>query len=130
VTNINPNSTNLTKVGTAGKGSSTTRKVSIHLNTVDAPGATCDAGENSGPVRINLKMVDDDGDVLIDSAKIVVCNGGGNKLNREVFFQSPLNCKDSAVPSGPGLSTSVITATGSARGTPDYVEEHTINCHR
>jgi hypothetical protein len=102
--------------------------MSIHLSTVDAPGATCDAGENSGPVRVNLKMVDDDGDVLIDSAKIVVCNGGANKLNREVFFQSPLNCKDSAVPTGPGLSTSVITTTGSAPGTGDYVETHTINC--
>ncbi len=103
--------------------------MSIHLNTVDAPGATCDPGENSGPVRVSLKMVDDDGDVLIDSTKIVVCNGGGNKQNREVFFQGPLNCKDSAVPSGPGVSTSVITATGSAPGTEDYVETHTINCH-
>ncbi len=131
MTNINPNSTTLTKVASAGKGSNTTRKMSVHLATVDAPGATCDAGESSGPVRINLRMVDDDGDVLIDSAKIVVCNGGGqNKLDWEVFFQSPLNCKDSAVPTGPGPSKGVVTATGSAAGTPDYVQSHTIICQK
>jgi hypothetical protein len=76
-------------------------------------------------------MVDDDGDVLIDSAKTFVCSGGPQKLSRTVLFQGPLNCADSEVPGGQTPTTSgVITATGSATGSPDYVEELTINCNR
>ena len=45
---------------------------------------------------------------------------------RSVFVQGALNCKDSVVPDG--ISTSVITATGSALGTGDFVKDITINC--
>jgi len=126
VTNINPDALNLNKVGTGGKQSSRTRRMIMHLRTVDAPGASCDAGETSGPVAINLKMVDDDGDILIDSAKTVVCDGGPSRMVRTVFIQGPLNCKDSAVPDG--ISRGFITATGSAFGSPDYVELLEMNC--
>jgi hypothetical protein len=130
VTNINPNSTTLKNVAEGGKGSDTVRKMTVHLTTVDAPGRTCDDGESSGPVPVNLRMVDDDGDVLIDSAKIAECNGGSKKVTREVLIQGPLNCEGSAVPSGSpsGSSTGVIKATGSAPGTADYVEDLTIRC--
>ncbi len=78
---------------------------------------------------INLKMVDDDGEVLIDSAKIAVCEGGGGQkqMFRNVFVQ-PKNCKDSAVPVG--TSSGVITATGSSSsfGVSDYVELLTVSC--
>jgi hypothetical protein len=130
VTNINPNSTTLNKVGTGGKGSSKIRKMTVHLTSVDAPGATCDDGEDSGPVEVNLRMVDDDGDVLIDSAKTATCNGGAQKVDRKVLIESPLNCAGSVVPSGRGgFTAGVIRATGSAPGTADYVEDLTINCH-
>jgi hypothetical protein len=33
-------------------------------------------------VGINLKMVDADGDVLIDSSKEAVCNGGSKEQDR------------------------------------------------
>ena len=127
VTNVNPNSTTLNKVSTGGKGSSTTRKMTIHLATVDAPGATCDEGETSGPVPINLLMVDDTGDILVNSAKTAVCNGGPKKMDRNVFFQGPLNCENSAVPDGV-FSTGVVTATVSAPGIADYVADLTIRC--
>ena len=127
VTNINPGTLNLNKVSTGGKQSSETRRMNVQIRAVDAPGATCDLGETSGPVKINLRMVDDDGDVLIDSAKIAVCENGGQKqMVRSVLVQ-PKNCKDSAVPAG--TSSSFITATGSAFGAPDYVELLTINCN-
>lgn len=127
VTNINPNSTTLRKVATGGKGSDAIRKMNVFVFAVDAPGAVCDDGETSGPVSVNLRMVDDDGGELIDSAKIMVCIGGEEKkATREVLIQSPINCADSAVPDF--RSVGVITATGSAPGTPDYVEELTINC--
>ena len=130
MTNINPNSTTLNKVATGGKGASKFRKMTVHLTTVDAPGATCDLGENSGPVEVNLRMVDDDGDVLIDSHKTVTCNGGSRRMERDVLFQSPLNCAGSVAPSGPsGFTAGVIRATGSTPGTVDYVEDLTINCH-
>jgi len=117
-------------VSTGGKGSDVVRKVKIHLVGVDAPGATCDPGENSGPVQVNLRMVDDDGDVLVDSAKIAVCYAGeGLNMEREVFFQSPLNCAGSAVPTRQ-TEAGVITATASATGQPDYVENHQGRCTR
>jgi hypothetical protein len=71
-------------------------------------------------------MVDDDGDVLISSAKPIVCNGGAQQLVRTVPVQGPLNCKDSAVPDG--TSSSVITATATAPGTGDFVKDLVINC--
>jgi len=131
VTNINPNTLNLNKVSTGGKQSSKTKRMNVQIRAVDAPGATCDAGETSGPVQINLKMVDDDGHVLIDSAKIAVCEGGGGQkqMVRTVRVEGPLNCKDSAVPDG--TSSGFITATGSSSsfGVSDYVELLTINCN-
>jgi hypothetical protein len=131
VTNITPQTTNLDDVGTGGKNSSRTRRINVQVRTVDAPGETCDPGETSGNQRINLHMVDDDGDVLVDSAKDVVCSGRTQHVVRSVFFQGPLNCKDSEVPGrGPPTSTGIITATGSASGTADYVNEMEINCTR
>ncbi len=131
MTNINPNSITLRNTASGGKGSDAVRKITVHTETVDAPGATCDEGETSGPVQVHLRMVDDDGDVLIDSAKTIVCTGAGpaqQKVTRTVLFQSPTNCENSAVPRG-AHSSGVITATGSAAGSPDYVESHTILCH-
>ena len=130
VQNINPNQVVLQKVGTGGKGSDTTRKISMILNAVDAPGATCDPGEFSAPTRINLRMEDDGGNLLIDSSKIIVCeHGGATILKRDVFFQGPLNCENGAVPaSKPGFSLGTITSTGSASGTADYVESTGIKC--
>ncbi len=100
----------------------------MFLSAADAPGKSCDPGEDSGLQLVNFRMVDDDGDVLIDSSKPVVCTEGKQaKITRDVLFQSPDNCENSAVPSG--RSTGVITATGSAPGSPDYVESHSVNCN-
>ncbi len=99
------------------------------IQAVDAPGATCDPGEFSNPTRVNLKMEDDRGNILIDSAKTVVCKQGATTLKRNVFFQGPLNCENGAVPpSAPGFSVGLITSTGSAPGTADYVESTSIKC--
>jgi hypothetical protein len=127
VTNINPNSTTLVKVASGGKGSDTVRRMTVHLRTVDAPGRTCDVGESSGPVKINLKMVDDTGDILLDNAKTVVCDGGPQRLVRNVPFRSPKNCEGGVVPSG--RSVGVITASASAPGTGTYTEDQAINCN-
>ena len=99
-------------------------------HAVDAPGATCDPGEFSEPTMVNLKMVDDDGDILIDSAKTVVCAGGGKTTNLklDVFFEGPLHCENGAVPPPkPDFSLGTITSTGSA-GTSVYVESTKIKC--
>jgi hypothetical protein len=98
-------------------------------HAVDAPGATCDRGEFSNPTSINLRMVDDDGDVLVDSSKTIVCEGGGKTTNvkRKVFFRGPENCEGSVAPSIKSTGTITSTGTGSA-GTPDYVEDTAITC--
>jgi hypothetical protein len=130
VQNINPNQVVLQNVGTGGKASSATRKMVVTVQAVDAPGATCDPGEFSDPTSVNLKMEDDRGNILIDSAKTVVCEQGVTKnLKRNVFFRSPLNCENGALPPPkPDFSLGTITATGSAPGTADYVEGIKIKC--
>ena len=117
------------KVATGGKQSQVVRKMKMTLRAADAPGKSCDPGDDSGPQLVNLRMVDDDGDVLIDSAKTVLCVAGmQQKISRSVLFRGPLHCANSDVPSGVS-STGVITATGSATGSPDYVESHTVRCN-
>jgi hypothetical protein len=104
----------------------------VTLDAVDAPGARCGPNESSGPTSINLRMVDDTGDVLVDRPKSVVCSGRPNvvtSLKIPVKFVGPKNCKDGAVPSGKKLSTGNImsTATGSP-GTAVYVKATRIKC--
>jgi hypothetical protein len=117
-------------VGTGGKGADATKKMVMTFHAVDAPGATCDPGEFSAPTPVNLKMEDDRGNILIDSAKTVVCGHGMTKnLKRNVFFRGPLNCENGAVPPPkPDFSLGTITSTGSAPGTADYVEGIKIKC--
>jgi len=102
----------------------------VTLDAVDAPGATCDPGEFSNPTPVNLKMEDDRGNILIDSAKTVVCKQGATtSVKREVFFRGPLNCENGVVPPPkPDFSLGTITSTGSAPGTADYVESTKIKC--
>ena len=129
--NVNPNQTTLKSVGNGGKGASETRQMRIIFNAADAPGATCDLGESSVSTSVNLRMVDDDGDVLVDSAKNFVClNEGPNDLptaKRDVFWQGPKNCENSDVPTGK-FSTGDITATVSIAGQTDFVEVLNIKC--
>ena len=130
VRNINPNQFVLQNVGTSGKGSDVTRRMVMILHAVDAPGATCDPGEFSAPAPVNLKMEDDRGNILIDSAKIAVCGQGGTTTVKwNVGFQGPLNCENGAVPAPkPGFSLGTITSTGSAPFAADYVESTRIKC--
>jgi hypothetical protein len=97
---------------------------------VNAPGSTCDPGEFSYPIRVNLKMEDDSGNIIIDSAKTVVCRQGVTTImKRIVFFQGPLNCESGAVPDPiSNVSIGTITSTGSAPGAMDYVESTRIKC--
>jgi hypothetical protein len=130
VQNIKPDQVSLKNVGTTGNGSTLNRNMIITVHAVDAPGATCDPGEFSKRTLVNLKMVDDDGDVLVNSAEVVVCEQGVTmNLKRNVFFRGPLNCENGAVPPPkPGFSVGTITTTGSASGTADYVEGIKIKC--
>jgi hypothetical protein len=130
VQNINPNQVVLQNVGTGGKGSDGTRKMTLIVRTADAPGASCDPGEFSAPAPVNLKMADDRGNILIDNAKVIVCEQGvTTNLEWNVSFQGPLNCENGAVPPPkPGFSLGRITSTGSAPGTADYVESTKIKC--
>jgi len=102
----------------------------VSFHAVDAPGATCDPGEFSKPTPINLKMEDERGNILIDSAKTVVCEQGVTmNIKRNVFFKGPLNCENGAVPPPkPDFSLGTITSIGSAPGTADYVESTRIKC--
>jgi hypothetical protein len=130
VQNINPNQVVLQKLGTGGKGSFSTRKMVVTLTAVDAPHATCDPGEFSNPTPVNLRMEDDRHNILIDSAKLAVCEQGvTTNLKRNVFFQGPLNCEFGAMPPPkPDFSLGTIKSTVSTPGTADYVERTKIKC--
>jgi len=126
--NVNPNQTVLRDVATGGKGASAIRKMVVILNAADAPGEKCKGADTSAPTSVNLRMVDDDGHVLIDSAKTIVCKANEQRnLKRDVLWQSPQNCADSAVPGG-GSTDGDITATVSIAVQPDYVETLNIKC--
>jgi hypothetical protein len=103
----------------------------VILRAEDAPGKRCNGNKFSAPTQVNLRMVDDDGDVLIDSAKTAVCKARDQRepttIRRDVFYQGPLNCADSAVPPSP-FSNGDITATVSIAGQQDYVEILRIKC--
>jgi len=109
-------------------GSAGFQKFIIHTRTVDNLPATCDLGENSGPQPINLKLVDSSGNVLVDDSKDIVCNGGSQKVTREIFIQTPDNCDSGDIPDQPH-SVGIITATASAPGTGEYSEDITIRCN-
>ena len=130
VKSINPNQVLLQNVGTGGKGANSTKKMVMIVQAVDAPGVTCDPGEFSNPTPVNLKMEDDRGNILIDSAKTIVCGPGVTKnVTRNVFFRGPLHCENGAVPPPkPDFSLGTITSTGSAPGTANYVEGIGIKC--
>jgi hypothetical protein len=132
VQNINPNQVVLQNVASGGKGSSATRKMTLIVHAVDAPGATCDPGEFSEPTSVNLMMVDDNGDAVFNDGKTIVCGGGGGTTNvkLDVFFQGPLNCEGGTVPPPkPGFSLGTITSTGTgSAGSTDYVESTSIKC--
>ena len=131
VIDINPTQVSLKNVASGGKGSELTRNMVVIVHAMDAPGATCDAGEFSNPTSVNLKMEDDSGNILIDSAKSVVCEQGvTTNLKRSIFFQGPLNCENGAVPPPkPSFSLGTITSTGTGSpGTTLYVEDTRIKC--
>jgi hypothetical protein len=141
VRTISPNSYQLNRVSEGiARGS---KRIVIKLDGVDAPNATCDIGETSGPVEINVRIEDDlcsvvnpgplecgsFGDILTDHSKTVECDAQKVWLARQtLLFEGPKNCKDSAVPSP--TSTGVLTATISVPGQPDYVEELSIGCNQ
>jgi hypothetical protein len=135
VVNIEPNQVSLRNVATTGgKGSTLMRSMVVILQGSDAPGKICGPGDFSDPASINLTMVDDDGDILVDTSKTTVC-GADTTTNVKigVRFEGPLNCENSAVPSGgPGrqsFSTGTITSTAiGSRGTSVGVENTRIKC--
>jgi hypothetical protein len=130
VESIGPNQINLRNVNTGGKGSSSIRKMTIHLRAEDAPGKRCNGNKTSAPTPVNLRMVDDDGDPLIDSPKVAVCKARDNRepttVRRDVLYQ-PLNCANSEEPPHPH-SNSEIKATVSIPGQPDYTQDIGIKC--
>ena len=112
-------------------------EVRVIVRAIDNSPATCDAGEESEPTKITLRMVDDNGDVLISNGKTRVCkfDDGEANIKRAVFFNSPLNCEGGVPPYG-GSSLGIIESTGSTftvpggfpTGVTPYEEDTQIKC--
>ena len=95
------------------------------------PGAKCVGNKTSAPGTVNLKMVDDDGDVIIDDGKTFVCRARDQEvgMKRTVFFKSPLHCEGSAAPSGNQPTNGAVATTISVPGGPDFETTVNLRCH-
>jgi hypothetical protein len=92
----------LRDVATGGSGSTANKSLTVQLEGAEASPGSCPTGAISDPTTVSLFIEDDDGDVVIDAiGEGFVCTMGAKvQANFEVLFQGPVNCKDSAVPSG------------------------------
>lgn len=107
------------------------------LEAVSRPGARgpakCTGIEVSDPTSVSLLMVDDDGDILINRTKGgIVCSAQNNQpsfVKIGVAFKGPLNCKNSAVPTGnsPSTGSVAINASGSP-DTDEFVGTMNVKC--
>ena len=79
---------------------------------------------------VNLFIEDDDGDVLIDAiGEGFVCTMGAKvQAGFDVLFQGPLNCENSAVPSGQSSSGDLFVHASTEDASLDEVRG--IRCSR
>ena len=100
--------------GSGGKGSSRNSSVSVILNAQDASPGSCPRGATSNPVSVRLEMVDDDGDVILNTSKGgFVCTAGKSTNAKFVARYDVTNCKDSVAPANTSKGNVSATATSS-----------------
>jgi hypothetical protein len=95
------------------KGASLTRTVTVTLKGQEDEPGTCPAGATSGPVNVDLVLVDDDGDGILDARRSgIVCTSGATTYVKFVArFDGPENCKDSEYPTPFTRGDINVTAT-------------------
>jgi hypothetical protein len=109
----------LRDVASGGKGSTVDKSAAIRLEAIEARPGSCPIGASSAPRSLNLTIVDDDGDVVIDSTKrsIVCYSGEATHVKFGVRFEGPENCAGSVPPavqvSNGDLFVSASTEDGS-----------------
>jgi hypothetical protein len=113
----------LRDVATGGSGSTATKSLTVQLEGSEASPGSCPAGAISDPTTVNLFIEDDDGDVVIDAIGVgFVCTMGVKvQANFDVLFQGPLNCKDSAVPSGQSSSGDLFVSANTEDGSLNQI---------
>jgi hypothetical protein len=98
------------------------RSVSVILNAVDGPEGSCPSGASAPPATVRLNLVDDDGDVIVDSFKSgFVCSAGEPTVAKfAVRFLAPENCRGSVAPDSAAaagrVSIVATTPAGSWQG--------------
>lgn len=104
---------NLRNVATGGKGSSRTASITATLEAADAFGpGSCGFGDESALTAVNVLIVDDDGDIILNSSKNVVCKAGDKTtVKMSATYKGPKNCLDSAVPDTISSSDVFVTVT-------------------
>jgi hypothetical protein len=92
----------LRNVASGGKASTVVGSVAVRLEAEDVTPGSCTAGESSDPVMLSLFLQDDDGEVILNRAKLgLVCSfGQKTTVKFTAWFEGPKNCKDSAAPGG------------------------------
>ena len=120
----------LRNVATGGSGSTATKSLTVQLEGAEASPGSCPTGAYSEPTAVNLFIEDDDGDVIIDAiGEGFVCRMGFKvQAGFDVFFQGPLNCENSAVPSGQSSNGDLFVHADTADGSLDQIRG--IKCSR
>ncbi len=105
----------LKDVGTGGKASTIIRTVTVQLEAQESSAGSCPTGATSEPTMLNLRMVDDDDQIFFLRNKAGLVCTAGEPTNAKFWarYSGPMNCKDSAVPTGnqPSAGNLFLTAT-------------------
>lgn len=99
----------LRETASGGEGSETTRKVGVMLRARDSAGNTCQP--DSSAFSLRLRVVDDDGDVLLDETReSLACDA---RVHRERFsvHYGVANCAGSTAPSENSRGRVTLLAT-------------------
>jgi hypothetical protein len=120
----------LKNVSTGGKGSKLTRTVSVKLEAREVSPGSCPAGEISEPTSVTLRIVDDDGDVVIDRTKnSFVCESGKQThMKFGVRYEGPENCAGSVAPTRQVSKGDLFVIASTADGSLD--DTLRIQCKR
>jgi hypothetical protein len=114
-TNIVPagNLVVLKNTSTGGKGSELARSVSVILNARDVTPGSCPPGSSSDPVTVSLRLVDDDGDTILNesSKSGFVCTAGTSTNAKFTAFYRVENCKGSVAPEKTSMGAVDATAS-------------------
>jgi len=117
----------LKKTASLGRGSTQTKKVGIVLKAREQTRGACRPGSSTDSYSLRLRMVDDDGDVILDEIRTgLTCD---RRVGKEEFMATyeVENCAGSEAPSRSSAGGDTVTVT---TGDGELVASRTLKCKK